>query len=579
MFDHSDDYFYSFIPLEKDDKIYSLESKITTHPPFDNLNQLSGYLSLLMCEYLESKSKRFLNNNIFVLDHKTEYLFMRLECIEVKFETFPSGDFYIFFINKSKFISNKNISNDYLEKLSKSQNSKSSGDIINIYSLKTHKSFKEKIDDDLANRFVEKKLDGEKYLATFAKSIISGQYSKHITKDFLKDSDPPKTLFDRVCDFSDLIEGFDIEFDFIEIDSDKIKEVKLKHIKLGNNLILGNGFEAKTPKATFYNGFYKPSTGKRVQIVYYKTGEFKKILELFKKFNGAEIYFSDPLFVNSNNQGDTDVFSSIDKKNIDLILLITKSNIEQTHFNFLRKLKIPLETYNGDFNEFKMSNLIVKCIERLGGILLKVSQLHENENSIFIGLKKGFRSFNNNKKRCYGFSLFDNHGLIISRVKYIPVDSIRFSKNDLIILENEIRNIIGRLKEKPARIIFHVDGSVNNSEIESVLSVVRGSLNISTDLIVIEKSNTPLLLYKNMEDVFHVTNGNYCLINDRLGLISTTEQSMHGEQNSNPILINKVIGEREMNIVMEQIYWFTFVNSGNLYFPTRLPATINTINC
>ena len=101
LFDHSDDYFYSFIPLEKDDKIYSLESKITTHPPFDNLNQLSGYLSLLMCEYLESKSKRFLNNNIFVLDHKTEYLFMRLECIEVKFETFPSGDFYIFFIISS----------------------------------------------------------------------------------------------------------------------------------------------------------------------------------------------------------------------------------------------------------------------------------------------------------------------------------------------------------------------------------------------------------------------------------------------------------------------------------------------
>ena len=63
-------------------------------------------------------------------------------------------------------------------------------------------------------------------------------------------------------------------------------------------------------------------------------------------------------------------------------------------------------------------------------------------------------------------------------------------------------------------------------------------------------------------------------MNENTSVIVTSEKR-HASQNSNPIMIEKIRGDQTIEIGTEQILWLTRVASGNLYLPSRTPATIN----
>lgn len=329
------------------------------------------------------------------------------------------------------------------------------------------------------------------------------------------------------------------------------------------------------PKAAYYNGIYKPADQLVVQEIYFNRQEDIPLLnDLFNKFNFKHVEFLKPIFTNTIDFN-INLINSINESTASLVTVFTKENLQSDTFQLLNSLRQRFPIYLGEIDNFKLSNFVAyKCLESVGGIVSIIPNLFVDKNTIFIGFKKSFWK----NKPFYALIFFNYKGVLIVKRK-VNIDNSTDAKTKLNKLtrkcEEIISNVIKKSNQDINKVIFHTDGSINDDFYGQLQNVIRGKLKIK-DLSAyrIQKSKIPSLFIKSEGKYSFAPEKSIWYINDNTSVIVTSEKR-HASQNSNPIMIEKIRGDQSIEIGTEQILWLTRVANGNLYLPSRTPATIN----
>lgn len=574
------EFFYCFSKLESDDEHYHYEDFQILKPPFKNEKEISSYLTKIMVSSVANDEfKKFPRENSIVTNNFSNGLFMRLNCIELKAFVQQEGESFLFFLQNSKYISSRAIDSNYLNQLKQSIKNNSQPFSVQFFSIKENLRNKIRLNDKTIAKFdTDFKIDKQHYLATFKQNEFGKYFGLNEKDSFLRKHDNPNQIVKDIKGISEVLKK---QFDNILFDEDILHSPQIATSKLNSNIEVGNYFQTHMPKAAYYNGIYKPVDQLVVQEIYFNRKEDIPLLnDLFNRFNFNYVEFLKPIFTNTIDF-DINLVNSVKKSKANLVTVFTKENLQSHTFQLLNSLEKRFHVYLGEIDNFKLSNFVAyKCLESVGGIVSIIPNLFVDKNTIFIGFTKNMKLDFKLKinKPSYALKFFNYQGIQIAKEE-ILIDYSTDFKSKLNKLsrncEEIISNVIKKYNQDINKVILHTDGSINNNIYKQIQNVIRGKLKIK-DLSAyrIQKSKIPSLFIKSESKYSFAPEKSIWYINENTSVIVTSEKR-HASQNSNPIMIEKIRGGQSIEIGTEQILWLTRVANGNLYLPSRTPATIN----
>lgn len=585
LYDLKESCFFTYLPMdEKKTWQYNFDSIDSIEPPFDNTSLISNYLGQLLRNLYNRHFEQYLNQNTFVIDNLELSPFHLLKCFQYNIEVFPDGEFYIHFLPVSKIVSSTDITNTYLLNLKNGNENNSHTDSM-VFSMVECKYFRRRKFDLLdkhciekAHKFMENR---KRIIATFDYHFVANYSPKifgKITENTIKELAPS---IDFLAPISDLIELPD----FIELHDKPFYEVSIDHLANRNNLLIGSDKKVKEQKAAFYNGIYQPVNDKVIQPVAVDGVSTNLFKELIEKFNqGGSIQILDTIELSSSDRIDASIFKDLKKqyKGKLLLAILTKYQQPRDYFEPVYKVGVKLQMYQGQIDQFKLSNYAVKCLEKLGGFLNVIDNTFEPETTYFVGIDLGHTTHKKEKYSNLCVVLFDNKGRLLAHkvIQGIP----RNEALDMSALAQAMYSFEDVVKKRglpyPQKLIIHRDGKVHDQDIESFDMVIKKGLKIDNyDLVEIIKSGYPVIAAHNGQGYRNIETGNsWTLADKRYAILVTNIQAKEQGAVLSPIVIKHKQGETDFSELVEQVYWFTKVYTNNLYNSTRLPATTEKAN-
>lgn len=586
LFDLKESCFFTYLPLDEQ-QTWQYDFANTEHiePPFDNTSLISTYLGQLLRSLYNRHFEQYLNYNTFVIENLELSPFHLLKCFQFNTEVFPDGEFYIHFLPVSKIVSSADITNTYLRNLINGNENNNSHTDKMIFSMVECKYFRRRKFDLLDNLCIEKAKkfmkDRERIIATFDYHFVAN-YSPNIFGEIKENTIKELTpSIDFLTPISELVELPE----FTELHDKPFFEISINHLANRNNLLIGNNKKVKEQKAAFYNGIYQPVNDRIIQPISVDGVRTEKFNELIEKFNqDGSIQILNTIELSSNDMFDISVFKELKKQYRGKLFLaiFTKYQQPRDYFEPIYKIGVKLQMYQGQIDQFKLSNYTVKCLEKLGGFLNIIDNTFEPETTYFVGLDLGHTTQNNEKYSNLCVVLFDNKGRLLSHkvIEKIP----RNEALDMRALAQAMYSFEDLIKKKglpyPKKLIIHRDGKVHNQDIENFDIVIRKGLKIDKyDIVEIIKSGYPVIAVHNGKGYSNLESGNSWILGDRdYAILVTNIQAKEQDAVLSPIVIKRKHGDTDFSELVEQVYWFTKVYTNNLYNSTRLPATTEKAN-
>jgi hypothetical protein len=550
--------------------------------PFENTSLVSTYLGKLLRDLYSQQYEQFLNKNIFVVHKLERGLFQLLKCVEFNVEVFPNGEFLIHLIPSSKIIGSAPVSEGYLRSLiTSNQNNKEADNMV--FRLIDRKRFKSRkfdlLDDDCLPKvetFIQKR---KNIIASFDYHFVAnhspntfGWINENTSRD-LKSSVEFLIPISQMINLPGSIDLHDKPF----------FEVEANNPIVDKNLLVGGNKRVNLQSAAYHDGIYQPVNGKIIQPVVVGNMKIDLFYELLMRFNKhGSSSVKDPIYIPSNEDVDKEPFEALIRKygrNF-LLCIFSRYMQPQDFFDPIRKLRLQYQIYHGEISPHQLSNYVVKCLEKLGGLLSIISNTFEPDDTYFVGVDLGHTTNGDEKFSNLGVVFYDNHGRYLTHnvVKELP-------RNEAInqgALTTAMKLCIHGLRKRglafPKKIIIHRDGKMHKQDYEVVHNVITQKIVAQEyDVVEIIKSGYPVIACHKDGEYCNLESGNFWLDAEHCyAILVTNTQSTDVVRN--PIIIKHAYGNTPFERIVDQVYSFTKVYTNNLYNSTRLPATTEKAN-
>lgn len=229
----------------------------------------------------------------------------------------------------------------------------------------------------------------------------------------------------------------------------------------------------------------------------------------------------------------------------------------------------------GEIDKFVFANAILKIGLRKGAIPWKIDSIDKDDsNHIFIGIDLGHN--HKTRKSNLTFTAINNQGCFIDCAK---ADDIEMNeKIPIAIVKKTFKRIFQKIYKKNLciqNITVHRDGRFFENAIEfsdAIRIASESATSIKINLVEVIKNEVPLIGFKNNEQYLDSFEGLYFFSGDTSYLV-TNDQSLNTKTAPKPLKIRKVLGDKSIEQLTEEIYWLTKPYSINLFMPSKLPLT------
>lgn len=229
----------------------------------------------------------------------------------------------------------------------------------------------------------------------------------------------------------------------------------------------------------------------------------------------------------------------------------------------------------GEIDTFVFANAILKIGLRKGAIPWKIDYIDKDDsNHIFIGIDLGHN--HQTRKSNLTFTAINNQGCFIDCVK---ADDIEMNEMiPMIIVQKTFKRLFKKVYGKNLsiqNITVHRDGRFFENITEfsnSIKTALESPTPIKINLVEVIKNEVPLIGFKNNEQYLDSFEGLYFFSGDTSYLV-TNDQSLNTKTAPKPLKIRKILGEKSIEQLTEEIYWLTKPYSINLFMPSKLPLT------
>ncbi|GAB3976094.1 hypothetical protein GCM10028806_34970 [Spirosoma terrae] len=305
--------------------------------------------------------------------------------------------------------------------------------------------------------------------------------------------------------------------------------------------------------------------------------------ELFGVFNqgGSNVEILQPIELQPEKSSFLDTIKSLKiryKENL-LIIVFTEFKLPKTELKSLQKIGVQTQIYLGRQDKYQMSNFVVKCIEKLGGILSIIKSTKEPDTTYFLGIDLGHSIQEEQKTSNLAMVLFNYQGIIVKKSvnKNIP-------RNEALTeaaIERPLKDILTFVKKKnlplPKKLIIHRDGKLHKYDLDNILTKISELFDIDCiDIVEVIKSGYPIIAKYNENSKSYInwqSGETWVLPHQKYAIMATNTQVEEQGRIINPIIIKYKFGQTELESILFQIYWFTKIYTNGLYNSTRLPAT------
>lgn len=585
LFRYENDHFITFLPVaESVNQYYREYRKIRYTKPFSDLQLISFYISTIIKRVYSQRFKRFLKTNGFVIEKKRLGPFMILKLFEFNPVIFKNGKFLIHFYPVSKIISSKKVMISDLSKIYNELPQVKKDLAIHLIALNE----KGRCTIDLNEN--EWKIKAQKFLEKHNDCIASFDYfflSKYSTEIFSQIQKETKRLhLESIETLKDIAKQLDLIG--CRLNPKPFFKIDMKNISSQKNLLVGKNTLVNKQSAAYYHGIYLPVKQKTILPVYIgHSEENKRFYDLLKTFNQEGSCNLIKSVIVPKLDPENFPFENIGscKENLGkdfIVALFTKSLLPPDIVVQLKNMKISFQIFEGQFgnDDYKLSNYVVKCLQKLGGILNVIADTKENEDSWFCGIDLGHQ---HNKQKSNSFSklgvcFYNNKGILEFKGSLKTELNEEINSIALSILFGKFKN---KINKKIRKLIVHRDGKLFKKDMDTIIDKALLVLDVEEiDILEIIKSGYPVISTVSEKNQFLIPDsGSYWILEEEnYALLVTNTQAKEKDCMVNPIIIKKVFGDTLFQTLVEQVYWFTKVYSNNLYNSTRLPATIERAN-
>lgn len=580
-------HFSTLLPCDKSFD-FTLIAESEMKPPFneDILPAVKTYLTSQVKNQIGDHYPAFLNENTFIYDEIIHQDVKILKCVTFNIDSFANGRFFIHFFCSSKLV---NAGNNIIELLYKLKEIfKNASNDYNVHLVMGNNNNRKRIDLDDNIRMPHLKhiaeRHGIKYLI-FNYQVLEFAFPIVWKKIYSDIQNKIAGSVTKMRGASEKIQGNES----FQITNEPFLQVKPRNAMEYGKFVIGNKQKASKLSAVYYNGMYVAAPTATFICIDYD-GNNKKTISLFKDLvnlhfnqkNPCSFIYHKPIDLHGNDQQLID-YVIANKSKIKLyIVLFSSGHISNEYFKNVKKTKIKQGVYSGLFDNFALSNFVLFCLKKLGGIpaILQLPPLLSH--TIFVGIDLGHQHIDRNTQfSTLSLSFVSHTGQILDEItiRKLPLNEalapMAFDKAVQIFLSNTQNN---GLKVKD--FIIHRDGRCHDGDIELITTTFQACFPTSKlDIVEIMKSGFPAFINNSVAKFENQASGSYWFSeNLGYGILVTADQESEKGQLINPLLIRKSYGDSSISDLISQVYWLAKINIKNLYHVSRLPLTVQLAN-
>jgi hypothetical protein len=527
-------------------------------------------------------------DKVFVLNEINKGPFTVLICFDFNVELFEDGRFLIHYYQTSKIIlqrqKNQNLVN--MIKGKKTENRHLPSFHFFHPEKKTRYSINPEDEENLQflNALIKSTPEG---YVTFNYAFINAVYPEYMAEIYYV-SKTNLTAFVKVIK---TISAQNPALNSVRWFDQPLLPVNVQTVQPEMNLKIGENKVVSKLSALYYSGFLVPVTNKYIlPVIFYdkekRSLNFQTLKDLSDQhFNQqGKIHWLDIQYLEINNPDISKIMEAHQKNPELLVMIITPFQIDIRILEVVKKAGIRYQMIKSPADNYMLSNFIVKCLSKLGAKIAVLQETYVPKNSLFIGIDLGHMHLPSKKDILSSMvcTVFNKSGELIWKYKSknLPLNEA-LQKHTLLEMMTSLKIVLQkRNMEIPEKCIFHRDGKVHKNDIDHLIFACRDVFNhVDIEVVEIIKSGYPYIYNENSEGFQNPSSGSFWMSeNHNYAILVTNDQTnIHGEV-LQPIIIKRKFGSLPFRHIVSQVYWFCKLYTNNIYFPTRLPATVEMAN-
>lgn len=576
--------FEAVVMLTDTDGRFSYEGPRTIAVSENNTHYISRLLGAIFTGQWTKKFSSY--NGFFILKENNKGDFIYRKGFIFNIEVFPDGRFLVHFTYRSAVsLVSRNVF-ELISMVKKTSDSVAKDHFVILYDKASGKKITIKpCGDDavaMANRFTKQYPEYEinldyRFLAFYFPTqmgFASGYHKNRIyTVEDLKSASQAMDDFTGIRLYKQ---------DHLAINPEKI--MPAANLKVGKNEIV------QKLSQTYHSGIYLPARGYTVvplvaRKIYTRWEQVRILME--KNFNKhGDLIMHAPIFIDDIKDvaATSKEIASVSEKVF--VLVITSDILHNDFIASLQKARLKYQIGRGLTDNFSLSNFVVKCLTKMKGKVALIATSQVSQDAYFIGFDMGHRHGNPGLQKNSSMAgvLADAYGQIIDtyRINDLQLNEAINKEAFSCMLAAFRSKLISQKRSMPSQLIYHRDGKMHKGDKEHILQVTEECFGLEpekTDIVEIIKSGYPYMYA--MEGLKAVNPGaglSWKLEKYRYALLVSTDQGSGSGELLNPIVIKHRHGSLPLGVIVSQIFWLCKMYSNNIYYPTRLPLTIEQSN-
>jgi hypothetical protein len=548
----------------------------------NNTSRTAQYINESIGKHLKEAGFKKLNPlSSYILHSKTYDILQFTLTAHCEAEVFPSGRVYLYFYLSSAIeLIGTELATRLKEfnRIASDNGSEWKDIIITVRNLNKHTTFSLILGADDFDIQLEKIKDFANHKITVRQYDMYLLFPDHID-DWMKFSKHNQLSALR---YLTKISQQSANFRIFSSDEKPFLRIETKSFQNQKNIRTATGLFVK-PTQIFYGGFYKPVTDGIIQIINFTKRDPTILMHLISKhFNqNGQIDFLPVITFDKNNFSAiaSEVRKQMQAYTHKLVILFTDSMLPPSYLKLTNKLNSKTEISPQDFDNYSLSNFVVKCLSRMGGIPYVLHDLREDKHCYFLGLDLGHSTKSKRKYTNVGYALFDHVGWLIAdqAQKDVPLNEVISNGIYTEIIDWVASQLNSRALPEIKKIIIHRDGKFSAAEKAALLKIIKSKWGeIKIELIDILKQGQPYMGSYELNQYKSLPAGIYWQVPDEdyAFMICNNQESIPNEI-QRPITVRRVHGEGSFADILWQVYWLCHLYTNNIYYPTRTPCTIN----
>jgi len=581
------DVFSTYNPMAEPNAQYKLINTKIINPPFEHTTIISEYLNRNFKNQFSATYKQYRNENTFIIDDIKAGDFKLLNCFCYNIELFEDGRFLVHFLPTSRVITDVPLTIELFRKYKSLVSPIKSGLFLNLVDSESSKSRKIFFGQDNDESIFRNTIQSWKTVFATVDFELLAAVSPKSFQNILLES---KTNISSGIKALLAPAALPKSGEGIKLYDKAFLPIKVNQSNSSNNLMIGDNKKASKLSATYYSGIYSAVSNKNILPVIFgvKTNElayFKNLISNHFNKNGTISWHDAVYFPVDSVDADIElkILSEIKDKKNTFLTIFCSGKIDENILSKLRDTKWKYQIYQGNTDQYKLSNFVIKCLSKMGGLPALIHNSHASLGTYFVGMELGHMHMDN-KPRLTNLALvfFDYQGKYIYQYvsKGLEINEVIQEDTLLYGLKKFINYLTKMSLKKVQKLIFHRDGKLHATEIETIISSCRHLFGIDDiDIVEIIKSGHPVMAVSK-QNVYHNQASGACwlLKEKKYAILITSDQANEKSEILNPIVIKHRHGQADFHHIVDQVYWFTKLYSTNIYYSTRLPITTATAN-